>query len=204
VTRIWMVRHGESLLNAAGRLQGWSDAPLTPLGREQAAARGVEFADAGVVFDAAFCADGMRHRETADGLLTALGSSLTAQPDARWRELSFGALEGGDGEHLGRLIAAQAGQEDPFTAALEALAATDVLAESPADVAARALPALHEASGAGEEVLVVTSGITIMTVLDALGADLTRLTTGPANLSVSTVLRADAGWRVERVAVEVL
>jgi broad specificity phosphatase PhoE len=34
---IWLIRHGESLGNLERRIQGWSDYPLTELGREQAA-----------------------------------------------------------------------------------------------------------------------------------------------------------------------
>jgi broad specificity phosphatase PhoE len=34
---IWLVRHGESQGNLEGRIQGWSDYPLTELGRQQAA-----------------------------------------------------------------------------------------------------------------------------------------------------------------------
>lgn len=36
MTRIVLVRHGQSEWNALGRWQGWADPPLTPLGREQA------------------------------------------------------------------------------------------------------------------------------------------------------------------------
>ncbi|OZB89035.1 MAG: hypothetical protein B7X41_04990, partial [Microbacterium sp. 14-71-5] len=51
MTRIWVVRHGQSMLNEAERMQGWSDAPLTALGREQATARGLDLAAAGIRFD---------------------------------------------------------------------------------------------------------------------------------------------------------
>ena len=37
---IYFVRHGETQWNMAGRLQGRSDSPLTPRGREQAARNG--------------------------------------------------------------------------------------------------------------------------------------------------------------------
>ncbi|MDQ4215147.1 histidine phosphatase family protein [Microbacterium capsulatum] len=200
MTRIWVVRHGQSLLNAAERMQGWSDAPLTPAGQEQAAARGRDFAAAGVRFDAAFSGDGIRHRETAAGLLDAAGSDLRALADPRWRELCFGRLEAIPVRKFFRLTQAYATAERPFIATLEALAETDPLAESPAQVAARALEALHDVAGAGSEVLVVTSGITIMSLMQILGADLAHLKTGPANLSVSTVHRHDDGWRIERVA----
>jgi broad specificity phosphatase PhoE len=36
VTRILLVRHGQSAWNASGRWQGWADPPLTELGRQQA------------------------------------------------------------------------------------------------------------------------------------------------------------------------
>lgn len=35
---LYLVRHGQTEWNAEGRLQGWLDSPLTPLGRAQAAA----------------------------------------------------------------------------------------------------------------------------------------------------------------------
>jgi broad specificity phosphatase PhoE len=37
---IYLLRHGETELNAAGRYQGHKDSPLTPRGREQAASLG--------------------------------------------------------------------------------------------------------------------------------------------------------------------
>lgn len=199
MTRIWVVRHGQSMLNAAERVQGWADAPLTPAGREQAAVRGLNFAAAGIRFDAAFSGDGMRHRETAAGLLAAAGSGLTAHPDPRWRELSFGAREGMHIRRFGRLVQEHADAEMPFLATLDALAAEDPLAESPAAVAARALEALHDVARAGSEVLVVTSGITILSLLGALGAG-PEARSGPANLSVSTIRRHGDAWIVDRVA----
>lgn len=36
MTRILLVRHGQSAWNASGRWQGWADPPLTELGRQQA------------------------------------------------------------------------------------------------------------------------------------------------------------------------
>ena len=64
----------------------------------------------------------------------------------------------------------------------------------------RAVEALHDAARAGSEVLVVTSGITIMSLLQTLGADLAHLRTGPANLSVSTLRRDGDAWVIDRIA----
>ncbi|MGN7860487.1 histidine phosphatase family protein [Microbacterium sp. 22303] len=201
MTRIWVVRHGQSMLNAAERMQGWSDAPLTALGQDQATERGRDFAAAGITFDAAFSGDGIRHRETAARLLGAAGSDLQPTSDPRWRELCFGRLEAVRARKFVRLMQAHVAADNPFFATLDALAAEDPLAESPADVARRATEALHDVASAGSEVLVVTSGITILTLLHGLGADLSHLTIGPENLSVSTVRRIDDGWRVDRAAM---
>ena len=201
---IWLLRHGETLLNAAGRLQGWSDAPLTARGHAQARERGLALADAGVRFDAAFSADGIRHRETARGVLDAMDDRMPAHPDPRWRELCFGAWEGARGRRFGRLLR----EHGDLLPALESLSAAEVGAEHPDVVVSRSLAALTdaaEASDDGADVLVVTSGLTIMLLLNAIGADLSHLNAGPGHLSISTVRPAGTGsWVVERAVVDAL
>ncbi|MGO4488706.1 histidine phosphatase family protein [Microbacterium sp. 2RAF4] len=193
MTRVWLVRHGESLLNAAGRMQGWADAPLTPDGRAQAAARRQDFAADGLVFDAVVSADGIRHRETAGQLCPA----STPREDAGWREVCFGALEGARSAALVRQLADHRDAPDPLRAVLTELSAS-AGGEHPDAVVARALAALGRAADDGDEVLVVTSGVTILLLLDALGADLDHVVAGPANLSVSTVDGRPGRWRVTR------
>lgn len=53
MTRILLVRHGQSAWNASGRWQGWADPPLTELGRQQAwaAAAAIGAVDAVVASD---------------------------------------------------------------------------------------------------------------------------------------------------------
>lgn len=60
-TRILLVRHGESEWNAAGRWQGWADAPLSELGQQQA----VEAAEGVGAVDAVFSSDLSRAADTA-------------------------------------------------------------------------------------------------------------------------------------------
>ena len=81
-----LVRHGQTLTNAEGRLQGRSDPPLTELGRTQASAL------ASVVHGATrvVCSPLRRARETA----AALGLGLPVEVDDRWIEISYGELEG--------------------------------------------------------------------------------------------------------------
>ncbi len=86
--QVWLVRHGETELNAQGRLCGWSDVALTDNGRLQAGwLRG---ALAEERFDGVWSSDLGRALETAR---LAWGA---ARPDARLREIHFGELEGRD------------------------------------------------------------------------------------------------------------
>ncbi|BDG17534.1 histidine phosphatase family protein [Thermus brockianus] len=86
---LWLVRHGETLWNREGRLLGWTDLPLTPLGRAQARAlRGL------LPPLPAYSSDLRRALETA-----AL-AGFAPQPTRALREIHFGALEGASWETL--------------------------------------------------------------------------------------------------------
>ena len=91
---LWIVRHGQTEWNAAGRLQGSRDSPLTALGRDQARAMAALLAADGIAaasHDAVTSPQG-RARDTAHLMLTPLG--MTARPDARLAEYRLGPHEG--------------------------------------------------------------------------------------------------------------
>lgn len=83
---IWLVRHGETTYNAARRIAGWCDPPLTDLGRKQAAAVGPKLD--GADFDSVWSSDLQRAVETSR---LAWGEAV---PDPRIRECNFGVYEG--------------------------------------------------------------------------------------------------------------
>lgn len=89
MTKLFLVRHGETDWNRDGRWQGGSDTRLNETGREQAR----ELADTldGSI-DALYSSDLARARETAEILGAKLG--LEVQLDERLRERGFGAWEG--------------------------------------------------------------------------------------------------------------
>jgi broad specificity phosphatase PhoE len=89
MTRILLVRHGESEWNAARRWQGQADPPLTDLGRAQAA----HAARALGAIDAIFASDLQRALVTAQVIADALGLD---EPliDARLRERDAGEWSG--------------------------------------------------------------------------------------------------------------
>jgi len=89
VTRLCIVRHGETAWNAEHRVQGQLDAPLSEVGRAQALA--VARALAGERFAAVYSSDLSRARDTAQPAARALG--LEVRLDARLRERHYGVFE---------------------------------------------------------------------------------------------------------------
>jgi len=89
VTRICMVRHGETAWNAEGRVQGQLDIPLNDTGRAQA--RATAAALAGRDFTAIYCSDLMRVRQTAEPSARRL--ALPVVYTAELRERHYGMFE---------------------------------------------------------------------------------------------------------------
>ena len=87
---IYLVRHGETLANRQGILQGWSNNPLDDTGRKQAAALVTRASR--VPLDAIYTSDLIRTRETAAPLAEARGLEPTVLPGLR--EISFGNWAG--------------------------------------------------------------------------------------------------------------
>ena len=90
MTRLLLVRHGETDWNAAGRLQGQTDRPLSDFGRRQARQLAEELADEGL--EAIYSSDLSRARETAEIVSERLG--LPVVLDADLREKDWGTWEG--------------------------------------------------------------------------------------------------------------
>ena len=176
MSRLLLIRHGESTWNAEHRLQGQADPPLSPLGRDQAAAL-VPFLEG--VPARVLCSDLTRAMETAALL------GLPAVPtDPRWREIDIGdwagrTLDELDPEHV---AAWQRGERPPPNA--------ETWPEFQTRVAA-AVDELH-----GEDALVVTHGGCVRAATAHLtGADARRLAP-PANASL-TVLEYGGRTRLQ-------
>ena len=215
---IYLTRHGETMLNALERAQGWSDSPLTEEGRLSAEHLGEGLAESGVKFEGAYSADMVRHWETVSLALGELDAKREATRDERFREISFGKFEGAKNMEMWSAIATELGYAnvgelftDPdfdFTEGLSAVArlneGSGLVAETPEQVAARAVAALDDIAAdqskrGGGEVLVVSSGITIMLALDALGADVSGLTSGIENGAVSELVYNRGEWTIKTV-----
>jgi broad specificity phosphatase PhoE len=89
VTELLLVRHGETDWNAAGRLQGHTDRPLSDYGREQARRLADELT--GEEFEAIYASDLTRARETAEIVGERLHLPVVLDPDLR--EKNWGTWE---------------------------------------------------------------------------------------------------------------
>jgi probable phosphoglycerate mutase len=94
---VYLVRHGETTWNAAGRLQGWAASSLSGRGREQARAAGQRLAEAGV--DRLVTSDLARAEETAR-LIEQSGVDASRAAQAVWRERDIGDYQGLDRETI--------------------------------------------------------------------------------------------------------
>jgi broad specificity phosphatase PhoE len=90
MTRLLLIRHGETQLNEQGRFQGHGDAPLTERGRRQAVALARVIQNEEI--HAAYSSDLCRARQTAD-IITA-GRPFRIVDVPALREIAFGDWEG--------------------------------------------------------------------------------------------------------------
>lgn len=90
MTRLLLVRHGETDWNADGRLQGQTDRPLSEFGRQQARRLADELAAEDL--EAIYSSDLARARETAEIVGARVG--LPVMLDRGLREKDWGTWEG--------------------------------------------------------------------------------------------------------------
>jgi len=90
--KLYFVRHGETYLNKYGRMQGWSDAPLTEKGRESARECGKSLK--GISFAGVITSDLGRTIETASIILKEMEVDHEIQSMQELRETFFGSFEG--------------------------------------------------------------------------------------------------------------
>ncbi|HUX51933.1 MAG TPA: histidine phosphatase family protein [Spirochaetia bacterium] len=89
-TRVLLVRHGETVWNAEGRLQGHLDSELTSRGVAQANSVAARLRD--YRFDALYASDLGRAYKTAQKIAAATGCRIISEP--RLRERNLGIFQG--------------------------------------------------------------------------------------------------------------
>ena len=97
MTKLILIRHGQSVWNAANRFTGWTDVELSPKGEDEAAAAGEELAE--VRFDVVHTSALMRAQRTAEIVMKHNRASGNPNPvpthrDERLNERHYGDLQG--------------------------------------------------------------------------------------------------------------
>lgn len=181
-TRVYLVRHGATVLSAEDRFAGMTDVPLSDLGREQVGRLAERLSLDRIA--AVYASPMGRTMETARILAAPHG--LEVQPRDGLREISHGHWEEMKREDVERLYPEEYArwEADPFSFAPQG-------GESGLAVTARAMPALLEivAAHPGEHVLIASHKATIrLLVSSLLGFDARtyrdRLDQSPASLNV--------------------
>ena len=88
---LYLMRHGQTLFNLQHKIQGWCDAPLTPLGIKQAQMAKEYFVNNQITLDHAYASTSERASDTLE--------IITDMPYTRLKglkEWNFGAFEGKD------------------------------------------------------------------------------------------------------------
>ncbi len=93
---MYMVRHGQTYFNIYNKLQGWSNTPLTKKGIKNAVDTGEKLKN--VKFAAAFCSDTTRAEQTIQTILDENQVSDVKKPTTSpfFREEFYGYFEGND------------------------------------------------------------------------------------------------------------
>lgn len=186
----YIARHGRTLMNTLDRVQGWCDSPLTKDGIDVARYLGYGLSD--IKFRTAYCSDLRRTRQTAQIVLGAMGHEeipIIELPGLR--EACFGSFEA-DFNHTMWLKAALYLHYLTIDDMMEAIVANKInygdvldaiklmdtmdMAEDFRQVEARTQESLREIaekeSRAGEaNILIVSHGMSILTMLIGLGGD---------------------------------
>ena len=194
MTRVVLIRHGETLWNQQGRMQGQQDSPLTPLGISQA--RMLAARMKGMDFTTLYSSDLGRAHQTARCIADETGHDIMI--DGRLRERSFGIFEG--------LTNAEIAVRYPEDSALFSKRDPDYAmqgGESARDFQARCIECLDEISHrhAGTTIAVVSHGL----VLDALYRAAMRMGLAEPrgfpllNCSINTFHRTTDCWQALEV-----
>ena len=191
VTRVLLVRHGQSEWNAVGRWQGQADPPLSDVGRAQARAAASSLG----ALDAIFASDLQRATETAAIIAGELGvGPVVVDPDLRERDA--GEWSGLTRPEIEERYPGYLGSSPSFAPGAERRPPGW---EPDASVLDRALRALDTIGAAvdGGDVLAVTHGGLIYVVEAHLGQErIERLANGAGRWVVVDGDRLTLGDRV--------
>lgn len=167
MTRLYIIRHGETDWNREKRTQGCgNDLPLNQKGIEQAAKLGKRFKN--IPIDAIYSSDLKRALQTAQELSRTTSAGITASKSLR--EMNFGCWEGLTSSEIRSRYNSvyEIWRDRPLDAVIPR-------AEKLIDIQKRALSTIHEIilRHGGKNIVIVTHGITAkVLIVSMLGIDI--------------------------------
>ncbi|SFC41170.1 probable phosphoglycerate mutase [Bacillus sp. 491mf] len=210
IVTLYITRHGKTMLNANERVQGWADSPLVETGVEVAKNLGKGLKD--IHFVDAYSSDSGRAIETANLVLKCNEqSTINLQQRKDLRELNFGIFEGDKNENMQKMIGVVAGvksAEELVRFSIEEIVNFIVQADDTKQAEdwktfstriKRELDNISEetAQNGGGNVLVVSHGITITSLVDMI--DSSKIILGLENASVTKIIYKDGKYTIESV-----
>jgi len=205
---LYFARHGKTMLNADDRMQGWADTPLTSEGIEIASflGKGIK----GENFTSVYTSDSGRTIETAKIILKNSGQpNLRIKKRKELREVCFGDHEGELNQVYWDKLSSIGGfsinqfQDKPDIKAflnLNVALDTSGQAESWQQLITRTKSEVdrivqESLDMGGGKVLIVSHGVTIMTLLEELSNGLSTMV-ALENSSISKVVYEDGDYKV--------
>ncbi|PEA55093.1 histidine phosphatase family protein [Bacillus pseudomycoides] len=210
IVTLYITRHGKTMLNVSGRVQGWADSPLVETGVEVAKNLGNGLKD--IHFVDAYSSDSGRAIETANLVLKySEQSTLKLEQRKDLRELNFGIFEGDKNENMQKMIGAVAGvksADELMGLSLKEIVNFIVAADDTKQAEdwktfstriKRELDKISEetAQNGGGNVLIVSHGITITALVDMI--DNSKIKLGLENASVTKIHYKDGEYKIESV-----
>ncbi|GEK29190.1 histidine phosphatase family protein [Furfurilactobacillus siliginis] len=208
---LYLVRHGQTYFNIYNKLQGWSNSPLTDKGLADAKDAGTRLAH--VSFAAAYCSDTTRAQQTAAEILAANQVSDVKQPVSSlfFREQFYGSFEGDNinfvwdqvGRPHGLTSFKEIEAKRSIAESKDMMKAADPFhdAESNDEYWARvdqgfAMIRANSELSDGDNVLVISHGNTLLSLMERYGGGQFDLSERPANGSVTKLALTDKGISV--------
>lgn len=197
---LYLVRHGQTYFNIYNKLQGWSNSPLTQKGIQNAQDTGTKLAE--TKFAAAYCSDTTRAMDTANMILAKNNASDLDSPEVSpfFREEFYGYFEGTDMDQAWYLAGAPQGmptfrsivEQESIGKAKDLLKAADPFhdAENNDEYWQRLNQGLdlirqNPDIQDGDNVLLVSHGNTLLSLVERFGDGKFDVTERPANGSVT-------------------
>ncbi|MBA1434028.1 histidine phosphatase family protein [Bombilactobacillus bombi] len=201
---IYMLRHGQTWFNRYNKMQGWSDSPLTPEGEAVARQAAQKLKD--VPFAAAFSSDARRAIDTCQIITDANINKNKLHPTKllNFREEFYGYFEGMFSTEAWYMTLKPHGLKS-FQEAAEKVGLDKVKdymkeadpfhnAENAAEYWQRlntGFEYLDNIAHENDKILLVSHGTTIQSVAMKYGDGSFKVHEGPANSSLTTVMRKD-------------